>query len=165
MGTYAVKVNGKEYAVGVAQNGEIRVDGKSVGVDLCRMDSTTFSVLLDGNSVRIVASKRGGVYHVLLNSEEHEIRVETDRQRLLREFSDTVPETRARSEIRAPMPALIVKIEVEVGEEVKEGQGLLILEAMKMENEIKAHQSGRVKQILVSNGKPVDKGEVLIRLE
>ena len=63
------------------------------------------------------------------------------------------------------MPALVVKVEVSVGEEVKEGQGLLILEAMKMENEIKCHQAGKVKEILVSKGKPVEKGELLMRLE
>jgi biotin carboxyl carrier protein len=63
------------------------------------------------------------------------------------------------------MPALIVKVEVSVGDEVVHGQGLLVLEAMKMENELKAMHSGRVKEIHVRQGKPVEKGELLMILE
>jgi biotin carboxyl carrier protein len=63
------------------------------------------------------------------------------------------------------MPALVVRVEVKVSDEVKVGQGLVILEAMKMENEIKSHQSGRVKEIYVAKGKPVEKGELLLLLE
>jgi biotin carboxyl carrier protein len=63
------------------------------------------------------------------------------------------------------MPALVVRIEVKVGDEVKEGKGLVILEAMKMENELRAHQSGRVKQIFVEEGKPVEKGQLLLLME
>jgi biotin carboxyl carrier protein len=56
-------------------------------------------------------------------------------------------------------------VEVQVGDDVHPGTGLLILEAMKMENEIRAHQSAKVKQIFVANGKTVEKGELLMLLE
>ncbi len=70
-----------------------------------------------------------------------------------------------KSEIKAPMPALVVRVEVEIGQKVKPGQGLLILEAMKMENEIKAHSAGIIKEIYATKGKPVEKGELLMLLE
>jgi biotin carboxyl carrier protein len=60
---------------------------------------------------------------------------------------------------------MVVKVEVSVGDEVVEGQGLVILEAMKMENEIKSHQAGKVKSVLVEKGKAVEKGELLLLLE
>lgn len=63
------------------------------------------------------------------------------------------------------MPALVVKIEVSVGDEIVSGQGLIILEAMKMENEIKSHSAGVIKEIYVTHGKPVERGELLFLLE
>jgi biotin carboxyl carrier protein len=63
------------------------------------------------------------------------------------------------------MPALVVRVEVKAGDEVREGQGLLVLEAMKMENEIRSPQAGKVREVFVSNGKAVEKGELLLLLE
>jgi len=63
------------------------------------------------------------------------------------------------------MPALVSSVPVSVGDVVTVGQGLVILEAMKMENEIKAHRNGVVGKILVSKGKSVEKGELLVHLE
>ncbi len=69
------------------------------------------------------------------------------------------------SSIVAPLPGLILKLNVRVGDEVKSGQQLLIMEAMKMENEIRAKNNGLVKEILVKEGDSVDEGSVLITLE
>ena len=68
-------------------------------------------------------------------------------------------------EIKAPMPGLVLDIAVTEGQEVKEGDKLLILEAMKMENSIMIHADAVIKKILVKPGQPVDKGQVLIELE
>jgi pyruvate carboxylase subunit B len=63
------------------------------------------------------------------------------------------------------MPGLISRIEVRIGEEVALGKGLLVLEAMKMENEIRSTNHGRVQAIHVEKGKPVEKGEALVTIE
>lgn len=68
------------------------------------------------------------------------------------------------SAIKAPMPGLVLSILVEAGQEVAQGDPMLILEAMKMENVIKSPGAGTVKKIMVEKGKPVDKGEVLIEM-
>jgi biotin carboxyl carrier protein len=69
------------------------------------------------------------------------------------------------SAIKAPMPGLVLSISIEAGQAVKQGDPLLILEAMKMENVIKSPGDGIVKKIVVEKGKPVDKGEILIEME
>jgi biotin carboxyl carrier protein len=66
--------------------------------------------------------------------------------------------------VRAPMPGLIVRVEVEAGQLIRVGQGLVVLEAMKMENEIKALSAGKVADVHVTPGKAVEKGELLISL-
>jgi biotin carboxyl carrier protein len=68
-------------------------------------------------------------------------------------------------EIRAPMPGLVLQILVGPGEEVKRGDTLLILEAMKMENVIKSPGDGLIGQVSVEKGQPVDKGQVLFRMQ
>lgn len=73
--------------------------------------------------------------------------------------------TKLIREIKAPMPGLVLDISVSEGQEVKEGEKLLILEAMKMENSIMIHGDAVIKKILVKSGQAVDKGQVLIELE
>ena len=67
--------------------------------------------------------------------------------------------------LRAPMPGLVVKVEVGEGDEVTPGQGLVIVEAMKMENELKAEAPGRIGRILVAEGEAVDKDQILLDFE
>jgi pyruvate carboxylase subunit B len=120
---------------------------------------------MEGASHTVVARKNDDGYQILLAGKQLEAVVESERSRLLRKFDTQGSSGPKKVEIKAPMPALVVKVEVAVGDSVKPGQGLLILEAMKMENEIKAHSSGVVKTIYVTQGKPVEKGELLILLE
>ncbi len=67
--------------------------------------------------------------------------------------------------LRAPMPGLVLRVDVEEGQEVAQGQGLLIVEAMKMENELRARASGRIRHVHVAAGKSVSRGDVLIEFE
>jgi len=67
--------------------------------------------------------------------------------------------------VRAPMPGLVLRVEVEEGQAVVAGTGLVVLEAMKMENEIRSPSAGIVRRILVSQGQAVDKGAALVELE
>ena len=162
--SFFVTIENDEYAV-TCQDGTLAVNGKVVAQETHRIDRHTFSVLLDGKSFRVVASRTPEVYELLVNGRRVEASVESVRARLLRQYGQASAATHVRMEIHAPMPALVVKVEVAVGDEVMPGQGLIVLEAMKMENEIRAHAAGRVKEILVTKGKAVEKGELLMRLE
>ena len=78
-------------------------------------------------------------------------------------FSST--STKHIKEIKAPMPGLVLEVAVKEGQEVKEGERILILEAMKMENSIMIHTTAIIKRIAVTPGQAVDKGQVLVELE
>jgi pyruvate carboxylase subunit B len=165
MGAYVVMMEGREYSVAINTDGMITVEGCEEEINVQPLGGDAYSVLLGNHLTPITARRIGDGYHVLLKNNQVEVNVETERDRLVKKYATSSVATHQRHEIRAPMPALVVRVEVKVSDEVKVGQGLVILEAMKMENEIKSHQSGRVKEIYVAKGKPVEKGELLLLLE
>ena len=165
MPRYAVSILGTEFAVDVDSSGCIRMDGVSDPIDVRTVGGSKFSVLIGTTSHALVAVRDEDRYRILADGHELVARVETERARLLRAYARTLDTGPHRMEIHAPMPALIVKVEVAVGDSVKPGQGLIVLEAMKMENELKSHAEGIVKEVRAVPGKPVEKGELLLVLE
>ena len=87
------------------------------------------------------------------------------RWRMRRARSDGMSPTAGLEPVRAPMPGLVLRVDVEQGQRVAEGQGLLIVEAMKMENELRARAGGRVRRVHVAAGESVRRGDVLIEFE
>jgi len=163
--TYIVTLDGREQAVQLDDQGVIRVEGSAEVIDVCRMSSAEYSVMVGTKTVKVVALINGEAIHLLAGSREIVARVESERSRLLRQYARSTGSSGSKMEVRAPMPALVVRVEVETGQEIAAGQGLVVLEAMKMENEIRAHQGGRVKEVYVKPGKAVEKGELLLILE
>jgi biotin carboxyl carrier protein len=165
MSSYFVTINNKEYTVTFEHDGGITVNGRSAPLDIRQLDAQTFSLLRDGASRRVIVERFQDGYRLLVNGKQASAQVESERARLLKRFDHQSTSKHHKAEVTAPMPALVVKVMVEVGQEVKQGQGLLILEAMKMENEIKAHKAGIVKEISVTKGRAVEKGELLLLVE
>ncbi len=85
--------------------------------------------------------------------------------RMRRVRSDGTSPAAGREPLRAPMPGLVLRVDVEEGQGVSEGQGLLIVEAMKMENELRARAAGRVRRVHVTAGESVGRGDILIEFE
>ena len=164
MSSYVVTIAGKEYTVSWS-NDQIELDGKPVSASIEMAGNGAYSVLENGASFRVISSRNGSTYEVLCDGISEEVRVETERSRLLRKYSSVSAQKARVDELRAPMPALVVRVEVEAGQEVVAGQGLVVLEAMKMENELKATHAGRVKEVRIEKGKAVEKGELLLVLE
>jgi pyruvate carboxylase subunit B len=165
MTKYVVRMDGKDYVVTVDADGLVAVEGVFEHIDIRPLGNDTFAVLLGNRSTSIALRSRGNSYDVLVGCHQIEARVESEREKLLREYATESSKGHHRYEIRAPMPALVTRVEVHVGDSVSPGQGLVVLEAMKMENEIRAHQAGTVKEVHVAQGSPVEKGELLILLE
>lgn len=154
-----------DQAFEILENGEsVVVDGKPVDVSIQHIGGTTYSLLIDGRSYEFTAVSEGDAVSISgISRKTVQVSVLDRIARLLREASSS--ERRALDlEIRAPMPGLVLKIEVAKGDEVHVGTGLVVLEAMKMENEIFATGQAVVDQLHVRVGEPVTKGQLLITL-
>jgi len=165
MKTYYVTVNGKELTVHLGTDGVVSLEGREHAHEVKRVSHTEFSVLAGGKQVKVVAAPGDNGFDVIAGDFRGAVTVESERDRLLRRYARSTTASHTRLELHAPMPAMVVKVEVSVGEEVRAGQPLIVLEAMKMENEICASGTGCVKSIYAVPGKPVEKGELLLTFE
>jgi len=165
MKTYVVTLNGEEKTVRIDPDGLIQVDGLDVKPEIRRLSPTAFCVMIGDRPYKVLAARDGEGFDVAAGAVTGKAVVESERDRLMRKYARTSASTGHKREIHAPMPALIVKVEVRVGQEVRAGEPLLVLEAMKMENEIRSHQAGTVKEIYVKPGNPVEKGQLLLTIE
>ena len=160
---YFVTVGERTLDVELGPDG-IRVEGEPVDADLVEMDGTEIrSLLLDGNSYQVLAARVGrGNWKLHLFGRHLSARVVDERTRALEEMTGQSGGPLGPAVLRAPMPGLVVKVEVKEEDVVQEGQGLVIVEAMKMENELKSPGDGRVRRVLVSPGEAVEKDQVLV---
>ncbi len=159
---------------------EIQIDKRTRVVELQR-NSDRWSIILDGDLVDADAVEIApGIFSILLDGKSHEVRItptpagtltlQTGRQEFTAEVLDPrawrgrrhgALEAEGRQQILAPMPGKIVRVLVQTGDKVQAGQGLLVVEAMKMQNEIRSPKSGTVERLLAKEGQPVNAGELL----
>jgi biotin carboxyl carrier protein len=131
------------------------------------VETGVYSVLRDGRSYEIVVREtpgevRDGALDVYVNGNHYVARV-SDPRRLSRKRGGALLE--GRQNVLAPMPGKVVRLLVAVGDEVTAGQGLMVVEAMKMQNEIKSPKAGKIVAIAVAEGVPVNPGQVLLSVE
>ncbi len=156
-------------AVPVEVNGAAGRYRVIVGDDTLEVDARPtgpggWSLLLGRESFATgVSEEEGGIFVVEVDGETYSIRVEEETRYIIRTRGGGAS---ARGQIlKAPMPGRVVLVEVRVGQAVAPGDGLVILEAMKMENEFKASVTGTVKEIRVEAGQAVNPGDVLVVVE
>jgi biotin carboxyl carrier protein len=131
-------------------------------VDLRRIDGQRFSLLLDSISYEIHVERHEGTYYVMLEGDRYAVEVADARLKHVREMGLQEHALHGLATVLAPMPGLVVRLLVTPGAEVVEGQGVAILEAMKMENEIRAPRAGVVKAVHVHGGMAVNQGDTLV---
>jgi acetyl/propionyl-CoA carboxylase alpha subunit len=144
-------------------NFTVDIDGVPRTVDSRRIGPATYSLLIDGHSVVADVSYNGDDYTVCIAGEIFRMRLVDERRRQV--TLGEPQEEAGRHEIRALMPGKIVDILVQVGDVVARDQGLLIIEAMKMENEVKSPAAGEVKEVLVRPGQAVEANQALLVVE
>jgi len=143
-----------------ASGWRVTLDGLVVAVDAAEVSPNTLSILLDGQSFEItVTLSPDGKLQLHTGTREFIAEVIDPRAWSGRRHSSV--EAEGRQQIVAPMPGKVVRLLVKAGERVEAGQGLLVVEAMKMQNEIRSPKSGTVERILAQEGQPVNAGEVL----
>ena len=138
---------------------ECVVDGRSVEVDVCLLQPGVLSLLVAGRQYRCVLDGNG----VVIGGRRFGFEVEDPRSLQGRRGSGAG--TDGPRSLKSPMPGRVVRVLVEAGQEVEEGQALVVIEAMKMQNELKSPKAGRVVRVAVGVGDTVGAGEVLAVVE
>jgi biotin carboxyl carrier protein len=170
---FDVAVNGRPWKVAIEpaeRRGEftVVVKGKKRVVDASWIDTDTLS-LIDGSTAREarISKRDSGALSLTIGGRVFEAVVSRGRV----PFSDPVPGKKVPdavsgpAAVRAPMPGRVVRVLVAVGDRVTAGQGLVVVEAMKMENELRSPKDGVVKDVTAQTGTAVDAGAVLVVVE
>ena len=163
---YTVTLAGRTFEVDLSGT-TARVDGEAVHAELHGVPGTPLRQLVTGDRSDVLAMTPGeerGTWSVVRAGETWSVEVVDERTRMLREMTGADQAVSGEQAIKAPMPGMVLRLEVEVGQRVEAGQGLLVLEAMKMENELKAHAAGVVRSIHVSEKQAVEKGTLLVEI-
>ena len=164
---YEILLGGTARVVELKQsNGswEFSLDGKPLAADVVEVAPNTFSVLLNGESHQIrIAPRPDGTLTLHIGLAEYQ--AEVSDPRAWRGRRHGALEAEGRQQITAPMPGKVVRVLVKPGDAVEAGQGLLVVEAMKMQNEIRSPKRGKVEKLLAKEGQAVNAGEVLVWVE
>ncbi|HKV63281.1 MAG TPA: biotin/lipoyl-containing protein [Candidatus Acidoferrum sp.] len=136
------------------------LDGKPLALDAAEIAPNTVSILLDGQifEISVTPSPDG---NLKLQTGPHEFTAEIGDPRAWSGRRHGHVEVEGRQQIVAPMPGKVVRLLVKEGDQVEAGQGLLVVEAMKMQNEVRSPKSGTVERVLTEEGQPVNAGEIL----
>jgi len=152
----------------------IEVDGTSVSVDgICHeahlgpIPGTPLRhLLLDDGSLTLAMDRRGnGEWDIAWRGTRHAVSVVDERTRHIRSLTGEGAGRGGSGTLKSPMPGLVVRVLVSAGQTIHAGQGLVVLEAMKMENELRANADGVVTSVQIQAGQAVDKGQTLIEFE
>ena len=159
---YVATVDGQAYAVGLQPEGTVTLDGEPVEVDLESIDGGFhYSLLLGRRSHEVFVERCGDVCLVTVGGQRYRVQVK-DAHVHHGDERRRAPVGPGEAEVVSPMPGVVVAVLVEPGQEVRTGEGLLILEAMKMENEIRARRTGRVGAVHVVPGQRVSQNDLLV---
>lgn len=137
-------------------------------IDITPSGENQFHIIKDNQSyiAKIVESDfNNRTISIEINGSVYNINISDENDELVKKLGLTVVAGQKMKNVKAPMPGLVLEVSVKVGQEIAKGDGLLILEAMKMENVIKAAGEGIVKSINIEKGNTVDKGELLLEME
>ncbi len=160
---YIVSIAGREIEVEV--DGDlVTVEGSTRTASLRAIPGTpTRQLLIEGRPTALSMRSAGrGQWSLQVGGDRWEVEVVDERTRHIRSLTAGVERRRGPVTLRAPMPGLVVRVLVEPGHEVEAGAGLVVLEAMKMENELKAPAAGTVGAVRTQPGEAVEKGQVLV---
>lgn len=163
---YITTVHGQEYIIEIDQENEITVNGERRAIDFQELaDGGTLSLLIDQRSLEAIVDERDDTWEVLLHGELYTVHVQDERAYRLAQARGQLSDAAEAMIIRSPMPGLILEVLVEEGSRVEKGQTVVILESMKMENELRAGRDGVVMRVHVSKGDSVEKNQELATID
>lgn len=164
---YIATIADKQYEVEILGPRQVSVNGKAYNVDFLSVSGQPiYSLLVDGRSYQAhVYPGENDTLEVLMRGTLYSATIEDEREKRLRAAGRGGPAHTGEFHLRAPMPGLIVKVPVNEGDQVKKGDVLLILESMKMQNELRSPRDGKVTRVQVKAGDSVEQRQSMISVE
>lgn len=162
---YITTVDNETFTLDIDEKGVIMVNGKPVDADMQRaLEPTLYSLILSGKSNDVRIEPKEDYYQVQVGGESFEVVVQDDRTHRLAGIKAKLGGGAGEAAIKAPMPGVVVETPVAEGDEVKQGQTVIVLESMKMHNEFKSPKDGTVHAMRVAKGDKVDKNALLLTI-
>ena len=162
---YYSAIEDRIFEIEINQLGELCIDGECAEVDFQSISGSSIYSLLFGHvSYEAIVEARDDCYDVLVQGTLYRVKVQDERERRLAQAARGFAPPSGEIAIKAPMPGLIVDVPVCTGQAVEEGNVLVILESMKMENELKAPRAGVISQVRVQTGQSVEQHEILVSI-
>lgn len=161
---YITVINNKRFEIDIDKDGRLLVNGQPRDVDFRSLDAALFSMIMQGKSYELVIDESDDRLQISMHGHLLEGQVLDERAQLLLTRRAGATAGSGEVSIKSPMPGLVVAIPVNEGDTVKQGQTILILESMKMQNELKAPREGVVQRISVQAGQSVEQNKLLITI-
>ena len=162
---YIAKVLGQEHTVAVESDDQITVDGSPCAAHLEAIDGEAlFSLLIGNASHEVFVERHGNRYYVVVEGKRYEVQVEDAALWRIGQPGTAARQEVGEAAVTSPMPGIVVTVLAQEGQLVQAGDGVVILEAMKMENEIREPCGGIVKSVRVAAGQTVNQNEVMLTI-
>lgn len=160
-------IDQEDFIVEFDSSGTIgEVNGKSFGWDLLKTGENSANIIYNGKSYNLVVENiENGKVILRINGKEAEVKTRDKMAMLLDSMGLNASVEQKINQVKAPMPGLVLRILAEPGSQIKKGEGLLVLEAMKMENMIKSPVDAVVAHVPIELGQAVEKNQVLVEFE
>lgn len=161
---YIATINDTEFEIEIKPDGSITINGEPRSIDFLHLDEKLYSIITEGRSYEALVEHVEHHYDVLMGGKLYNVQVLDERAKLMANRHGGEFEQSGEISIQAPMPGLIVKVPVREGQTVTKGQTVVILESMKMQNELKTPRDGTVQRVSVKPGESVEQKRVLITI-
>lgn len=162
---YVTSTGDESFEIEINGENDLLVNGQRMLIDFRSVvGQSVYSLIVNGKSYEALVQPTEEGLEVLLHGQLFQVSIEDERQRRLRQSTGSVTVRRGEFHIKAPMPGLIVTVHVREGQEIKTGERMIVLESMKMQNEISSPTDGTVRTLRIKSGDIVDQNQVLLTL-
>ena len=166
MNDFVVTINDNKHCVKFFSNNEVYIDKKNITFEVSKINSNAYLLKFGNKMFEITSNKiSGNKFGFLINGWYFDATVRTLLQENVNELQQNKAKLKHHSDVKAPMPGLILRMKKSTGDIVNIGEPILILEAMKMENELRSPSSGMVKEVYYKEGQSVDKDAIIMTIE
>ena len=167
MNEYTVTIDNKKKVISVLNGSEVKLNGNKFSYEIIPSGCESYLLRLNEKVYELTASKTSvDSYSVIVGGHLFDVTVRTALQeKALKLIEDAQTDSHHLREVKAPMPGLILKVKKKEEDTIVQGDSVMILEAMKMENDLRAPSSGQIKKICVKEGTAVEKGTILFTIE